>query len=271
MSTIGASSKGTFDVLLERQLAGFHFLKLHAAGDVSMPLHVHNSPRITLILQGESAEVDESKRGAECGPLSLIYTPANMRHAHIVKSPTITTLCASIEPQLFTQFGLEEITRPMFIRRGPAISTMLRIQTELQQDDAASGVILQGLFLQLFGEMNRRQVRKRPVEPPAWLPRACSLLRERCLENISIEEISKEIGVHPCHLARVFRLHLHQSPGEYLRSKRIEFAARELATTRRPVAEIAADTGFSDQAHFARLVKKQLGVTPTQLRKDVSR
>jgi transcriptional regulator GlxA family with amidase domain len=43
-------------------------------------------------------------------------------------------------------------------------------------------------------------------------------------------------------------------------------AAALIAETRRPLAEIACECGFADQAHMTRALHKMLGETPRRLR-----
>ena len=72
----------------------------------------------------------------------------------------------------------------------------------------------------------------------------------------------------PARARRLPQYHVRErcSPGEYQRRLRVEHAGRQLTTTRRSLAEIAAAAGFADQAHFSRVFKDQTGVTPTRFR-----
>jgi len=74
--------------------------------------------------------------------------------------------------------------------------------------------------------------------------------------------------VHVVHLARVFRRFHGCTVGEYLRRLRIERAIEELRSTNKPLADIAGNSGFSDQSHFCRAFKLTVGMTPGQYRKS---
>jgi AraC family transcriptional regulator len=72
--------------------------------------------------------------------------------------------------------------------------------------------------------------------------------------------------VHPVHLAREFRRFHRCTPGEMLRAHRIRRAASLLRAPRARIAEVAAATGFADQAQFTKCFKRETGMTPGQYR-----
>jgi AraC family transcriptional regulator len=84
---------------------------------------------------------------------------------------------------------------------------------------------------------------------------------------LSIRAIAVRLGVHPVHLAHAYRRHHGQSPTESRRQARLRRAARLLVETRWPLAAIAAECGFADQAHMTRTLRRVLGQTPRGLRR----
>ena len=87
---------------------------------------------------------------------------------------------------------------------------------------------------------------------------------------IDLAEVAAACGVHPVHLARVFRQFYGVSPGEYLRGLRLDWAAAQLALASagatHTLASLALQAGFSDQSHFTRAFKRHTGCTPAQYR-----
>ncbi|MBX2820915.1 MAG: helix-turn-helix domain-containing protein [Rhodothermaceae bacterium] len=71
------------------------------------------------------------------------------------------------------------------------------------------------------------------------------------------------------YFARAFKARYGITPGCFLRTLRIKWAAEQLQTTLRPISEIALASGFADQSHFGRAFKKQYGVSPGVWRRSL--
>ena len=100
---------------------------------------------------------------------------------------------------------------------------------------------------------------------------ARELLDDRCGEAVRVTELARAAGVHPVHLARVFRQHLGCTPGEYLRRRRLERAAVLLRETARPLSDVALHCGFADQSHLAHAFRRHAGVSPGAYRRHAGR
>jgi AraC-like DNA-binding protein len=86
---------------------------------------------------------------------------------------------------------------------------------------------------------------------------------DRCL---SLSELANVAGLSRMHFAAQFRAATGYRPREYLLNHRIEHAKTLLATTGRPLAEIALAVGFSTQAHFSTVFKRISGQSPARWR-----
>jgi AraC-like DNA-binding protein len=80
-------------------------------------------------------------------------------------------------------------------------------------------------------------------------------------ENVSLETLAQAAGIGPFHLCRVFRQETGLSPHAYQILVRVRLAKALLARGI-PIAQVAVDAGFSDQAHLTRHFKRTFGVTP---------
>jgi AraC-like DNA-binding protein len=63
---------------------------------------------------------------------------------------------------------------------------------------------------------------------------------------------------------RVLKQWLGMAPGDYLRAVRLH-RAKHLVMAGEPVASVAAECGFADQAHFTRWFRRTFGYTPGDL------
>jgi AraC family transcriptional regulator len=253
-----------------RRIEGASFLFGDAPRPPRCRVHSHDVPLISFLLRGEVTEVDERGRKIECGPYSLHSTAPGVRHAHLIKSPRVTTLCFALEMSMLTELGsaASVFDEPITIKRGSVISLAPKFQREMWAADTASDLVLRGLIFELAGELTRRKSRKLPADAPSWLRRARELLNDQWNSNMSIEEIALTVGVHPSHLNRVFRAYMQQTPGEYLRAIRMDRATREVLTTDLPMKAIAAHAGFADQAHFTREFKRHHAMSPLEMRRS---
>ncbi len=82
--------------------------------------------------------------------------------------------------------------------------------------------------------------------------------------DISIDDVSKNVGVSRSHLYRVFISNLGKSPIDYLTDYRIDEACNLLKNSNLSIAEIAISVGFFDQFYFSRVFKKAIGVPPSK-------
>jgi AraC family transcriptional regulator len=64
------------------------------------------------------------------------------------------------------------------------------------------------------------------------------------------------------HFCRAFRESFGESPRGYVRRRRVERAQGLMLTTNTSLGEIAADCGFTDQAHLSRLFRRIVGESP---------
>lgn len=232
-------------------------------------MHSHDCVLGSFLLSGAIVEVDERNQRVECGSYTLHATPPGLRHAHLIQTPRVSTLCFRLDESLLSPLGPQArvFDEPITSRNGNVVSLAPKIRRELSATDSASDLVLHGLVLELIGELARRGDMKLGNEAPPWLKRARQMLHETWNQNISVEQVAAEVGVHPSHLTRVFRAHLKQTPGEYLRRIRLERATRQVLASDLPLKAIAAYAGFADQAHFTREFRKHHGLSPMEMRR----
>lgn len=94
----------------------------------------------------------------------------------------------------------------------------------------------------------------------AALARARRFLDAETDRVIRSSELESLTGLTRYDLARQFRRAFGTSPYRYSLMRRLD-RARAAANAGMPLAEVAADTGFADQAHLARMFRRTFGVT----------
>jgi AraC-like DNA-binding protein len=97
----------------------------------------------------------------------------------------------------------------------------------------------------------------------AALERARQFLDAQKTRVVRSAELEAVTGLTRYDLARQFRLLCGTSPYRYLLMRRLD-VAREQIARRRPLADVALEAGFADQAHLTRAFKRAYGVTPAR-------
>lgn len=106
---------------------------------------------------------------------------------------------------------------------------------------------------------------------PDSLLRATAFIHRRFVEPITTREIAAAAGVGQATLHRLFTAWHGRSPARYLGGLRLARARALLSGSRRPIAEIALDCGFSEQSALTRALRREAGVTPAQYRRQTGR
>lgn len=82
----------------------------------------------------------------------------------------------------------------------------------------------------------------------------------------SMHDLARLTGLNPRYLIRVFRQQTGLTPHRYLTALRI-WRSKDLLLTDRSLSSVALDLGFADQAHFTRVFKAYVQVSPGQFRR----
>jgi len=106
---------------------------------------------------------------------------------------------------------------------------------------------------------------------PGVLRRLVQHIEENLGDKLVVEELAEASGLSRSHFSRAFLSATGEPPQEFIIGRRICRARDLLANGDRPIAEIAAVTGFSSQAHLSMAFKKRLGLTPARYRASFGR
>ena len=103
-----------------------------------------------------------------------------------------------------------------------------------------------------------------PGEGDSPVSTACRLLSRTCADT-SFSDVAAMLGLSRYHFHRLFRRAIGLTPGSWSRSVRLR-RARGLIHAGASLADVANETGFSDQSHLTREFRRVYGVTPGTLR-----
>lgn len=111
----------------------------------------------------------------------------------------------------------------------------------------------------------KRRLRVRPLDQLS-LERVMAYVEGNLASGSGLGQLAAVAGLSPHHFLRSFRLATGLTPHQYLVASRIRRASVLLRETRASITDIAAETGFSSQAHMTRAFREFLSTTPAAWR-----
>lgn len=251
-------------LLRRAEVDGVRFEEVAYAPGYSMPEHTHGTHNVSLVLAGSVHEtVGAATSTGRAG--SVVRKPAGTLHEDGFGDRGARMFAVVFDAQR----GFGDWRWSWF---GPPMRTLLRLCKALREDRGGFTAAAKRELPDLFStRCDEPGVTHDDREPPSWLEGVLADIEARVLEPgglgpVRVRDLAERAGVHPVHLARVFRRWRGGSVREYMRSVRVREAARQLADDVTPLAEIAYDCGFSDQAHFTRCFRASSGLSPKRFR-----
>ncbi len=224
-------------------------------------LHLHEEAHFVLVLAGTYISSAHGAPSMAPAP-ALVYNPPGTVHRDRFLGGKGRFMTISIEPaRLDAGDALRRIPAcASYLQQAACLRTAFSLARGMQgQPD--SFLLEAGVWELLAHTDMRPGVAVR--QPPSWMRHAYGAVMDGAVDpGLSIADVAASSGVHPVHLARVFRELFGCSPGELLRWRRIERACAMLREQGRSVAEIALDAGFVDQSHMSHAFRQRFGMPP---------
>ncbi|MDX3118646.1 AraC family transcriptional regulator [Streptomyces scabiei] len=228
------------------------------------PMHVHEAWTLLIVDDGAVRyDLDRHEHGTPHDTVSLL--PPHVPHNGSPATPDgfrkrVLYLDSGVlgEDLVGAAVDAPDLRDPVLRRRvGQLHSALARPGEELEADSR----------LTLIGERLRAHLRPRPRPAgsprpdPGLARRLRELLDERVVAGLALDEAAGLVHAHPAHLVRAFSAAYGLAPHQYLTARRVDLA-RRLLLDGLPSGEVAAASGFYDQAHLTRHFRKLVGVTP---------
>jgi AraC family transcriptional regulator len=221
-----------------------------------------------MLLAGSILErVGESEEIAR--PLSIVVKPADTEHADDFGAEGAQTIQI-----LLPEDAARELSRFApgngswrWMHAGPSVAAFLTLLREFRH----SGPDSMRVHDAAVDAISAIAINARPSfsSPPKWIALVREALDDRD-DPAPVSVLALEAGVHPVYLARQFRRWFDCSITDYLRRRRVQRAARNIANSRGALSIASYESGFSDQAHMCRVFKAETGLTPGSFRKLVA-
>ena len=250
--------------------AGFDIRMLAAScGEEEVHVHTHHDAHFVLVLFG--AYISSARGAPDCARSpTLIFNPPGTTHRDRFTNGLGTFVTVSVTDATFEDLRrtLPLSTEATRLGSNDALTAAFLVAREVR--GALDATVMESSVWELLAVAGDCACRS--SNPPGWVAHAYEAIMDRATDaGLGVGDVAADVGVHPVHLARVFREAWGCSPGELLRWRRVDRAADLLRRTGMPAAHIAAATGFVDQSHLTRAFRAVYGVAPgTYRRKHVS-
>ncbi len=243
-------------------------------------------PRIMIFFNDVSPCISISNRDAELSQHSrpmmrAVYVPAGVpmwtgsnathRFSHLNLHIHKDRLLRFLSPSVGTSAAMTALRRPVEIEDiGPVETLAGLLVGELAQPsrhavyaESLVGSIVAGL-LDIPGpasEQGNGRLTK------AQMKRLLARVERRGGERMTVAEMADIVGLSESWFATVFRQTTGKTPLQWQLERRIDVAQKLLLGGDLTVADIAAQLGFSDQAHLTKAFRQTVGNTPAAWRR----
>jgi AraC family transcriptional regulator len=251
------------------QTAGFLLTDTGYSPGFARSWHVHDTPEFCFVFDGAFRET-VGRTELPGRRLDLSFKPAGEVHCSEAGRTGARCLVIEVPPsRISAADGLARaLDAPLSFQNGALADLGLRLVREMGITDELAPLVIEGIALELLAQASRSRRAAASVRCPPWMNAVRQLLHDCFARRLGLSEIAASVGVHPAHLAQVFRRVHGCTIGEYLRLLRVDHARRQLAGSERTLADIAFASGFCDQGHFTRTFKRLTGATPGQYRRQ---
>ena len=272
MATTQALNGGNFygSILRRQEGHGAILTDLQHAHARKLPAHSHELPFFALLLDGDYRE-NYRRQQLQFGPLTIAFRPAGIPHQDEIGPRGVWFFEIEILEEWRTR--LEEcsgtLEQPYEDCSGGTLVwlgvKLFRETRGLAPDDLCG----ESLLAEMLGTVACLP-RESAKGSPSWLTRVLDKLEAEFCERITLDDLSKEAGVHPVHLSRVFRRQMREGVGEWVHRLRVQEACQRMFQEEMSLADIALATGFADQSHFTRAFRRVTGMSPGAFRQLVA-
>jgi AraC family transcriptional regulator len=227
-----------------------------------LPEHGHSAPFLTYVLCGSYIE-RAGLHARQCDRGAVIFHDRES-HANEVGESGTASFNVELDPEMWREltegvgFSASIVGR---VLGGDIEWIALRAWHEFQEADTSQTLALEEAVV-LLCDAARRDAHRDLFEPHQRLDQCISFLDAYPMQVHRLADVARIGGVHPMHLAKLFRRRFGYSMGEYLRRRRIAWSCGELARGEDTITAIAQNAGFADHPHFTRTFARVTGCTP---------
>ena len=138
----------------------------------------------------------------------------------------------------------------------------------VEQEKSGMQIYLSGIIMHILGLVNylNKNITSDASALTAKIRNAQLLLKERCEENLSVQDLASELGMGYTWFRRKFKQYAGVSPGQYLLQQKHLRAKELLINSSLSISEIGFRLGFENMSQFSTFFKKFEGLSASSYR-----
>lgn len=243
-------------------------------------------PRIVIFFNDVSPHIRMTNReggiAGDSRPMTrAVYVPAGVplwttftsmhRFSHLDLHLHKDRLLRFLSPSVGTSAALAALRRPVEIQNVGAIETLAGLLVDELSHPSKHAVFAENLAGSIAGGL--LDIPNAGGEPgngrltQAQMNKLIARIDARGDRRLSVAEMADTVGLSESWFAYVFKQTTGKTPLQWQLGKRIDLARKLLAESERTIADIAAQLGFSDQAHLTKAFRQITGETPAAWRR----
>jgi AraC-like DNA-binding protein len=244
---------------------------LHATHiEHAYPPHTHDAWTVFIVDRG-AIRYDLDRQAREAEPSMVSVLPPYVVHDGRAASGTgyrkrVLYLETSI---LGEELIGPAVDRPFLVGsslrgRVSALHDALRCRDDALEAETRLAFLAERIQASLGGAV-ASETDARPADAAEMLR---AYLDANCFEAVTLGSAARLVGIGETQLAKAFSATFGIAPHAYLTGRRLD-AARRRILDGQPLADVAAEVGFCDQAHFTRRFQRFLGTPPGRFRAGI--
>lgn len=159
----------------------------------------------------------------------------------------------------FRPYALPALRAPHLVDAGVRLFAVL---TDARRSDAQREAAVLDFVARLDRELAPGPL---PDTVTPKVERVAHYIDAHFADALPLQDLCAAANLSGSYLIRAFKKRYGVAPHEYQTNRRIQYAKARLRAGA-PLAEVALDVGFADQAHFQRVFKRMTAATPGQYR-----
>ena len=254
------------------------FIEVRSVTDgrkVNHALHTHETFSVGAVIGGHSTYINGKQRQPISAGAVVVVNPQQVHACNPVADQPWAYHMLYVDTH-----WLGDLQRELGASHGEGFSgfaTTLTVRSDLHaglnalvgvlHDPHAATLGKHEAVIQYFSALQSALTLAPPAlaEADSRLARAAELIADQCTQALTLDEICAAAGLSASHLIRAFKQRYGMTPHAYLVNCRVQYSRQQLRQGR-PIAAVAAEAGFADQAHLQRAFKQLLAATPGHYR-----